>query len=259
MPKHPFIERFSASHQVLTSSSLLEQIFTWIYEDIDGWWAVPEVSEKNSPEEITDSTDEDSRPYIERGGVLLCCALVSKQWFYEAARVLWRNWDDNRFYGSVFTETFQRIEPIRRQLYANMIHRATILLVEEEDLFQVVRNTFESVIFPNLKTVHLYVPGSCNYKTHRVELPIFHAPQLAILLIDPQYDLLPVSYAVSQDEWKTLFELITVRFPEIKTIDFLDHAKVWPGELQKLKDRLLHLEQLNVQRVVESMVKGRDA
>lgn len=53
--------------------------------------------------------------------------------------------------------------------------------------------------------------------------------------------------------------LLQVRFPHIENIEFLDQAKVWPGEIQKLKDRLPHLKQLNVKSVVESIVTGRMA
>lgn len=95
---------------------------------------------------------------------------------------------------------------MRRQFYADMIHRAEQVVIEDDHLFQTVQTTFEHIAFPNLKTVHLYVPGNCNYLSDRVALPIFYAPQLSTLLIDPHYDWLPVSYFVSQDEWTILLE-----------------------------------------------------
>jgi hypothetical protein len=49
------------------------------------------------------------------------------------------------------------------------------------------------------------------------------------------------------------------RFPDLESIKFEDSAKVWPGELQKLKDRLPRLKHLDAQSVVESTRKGRDA
>lgn len=54
----------------------------------------------------------------------------------------------------------------------------------------------------------------------------------------------------------TLFQ---VRFPNIENIEFVDEAKVWPGEIQKLKDRLPHLERLDITRVVESIETGPGA
>lgn len=204
---------FSAAHQVLTSPLLLERILTWISEDID-FWPVFEVSKSPVREGSPDSTDDDPVAFIGREGILFRCALVCKQWFHEAARVLWRDWK----VGYIFAEAFEKIEPRRRQFYADMIHDAEIQVVEDEDLFQAVQTTFEHIAFPNLKTVRLYVPGWCNYLTNRVELPLFHAPRLATFLIDPEYDCLPVSYAVSQDEWTTLLELITVSYGRLFSI-----------------------------------------
>lgn len=53
--------------------------------------------------------------------------------------------------------------------------------------------------------------------------------------------------------------LVQVRFPHIENIEFVDEAKVWPGEVQKLKDRLPHLRRLDTTRVVESINEGREA
>jgi hypothetical protein len=49
------------------------------------------------------------------------------------------------------------------------------------------------------------------------------------------------------------------RFPNIETIEFQDQAKVWPGEIQKLKDRLPRLKHLDATDVVESTNEGRGA
>lgn len=51
--------------------------------------------------------------------------------------------------------------------------------------------------------------------------------------------------------------MVQHRFPSIENLEFLDQAKVWPGEIQKLKDRLHCLRILNVTGVVESTVPGR--
>lgn len=189
---------FSAAHQVLTSPPLLERIFTWILEDQQGTWPVPE--EPKSPHQ------EEDPACITSGGVLLRCAQVCQQWHHEATRLLWRDWTNNY----TFTETFEKIEPARRQFYADLIHTADLTLVEDGRLFQTVQTIFEHITFSNLRSLHLYVPGSSRYPCDKVELHIFHAPRLTTLSIDPQYDWLPVSYSVFQDEWTVLFELIAV-------------------------------------------------
>jgi hypothetical protein len=197
-------EGFSAAHKVLSTPLLLERIFTWIYEDVYGSWPVPERPQKPRDED----EEYNSSDYIERGGVLARCALVSKQWFYEATRILWRDWEDKIFLRPKFVETFTKMEPTRPQLYADMIHHAELAVVENPELFYTVQTTFTDITFSNLKSLYLYVPGD---GSDRAEIPIFHAPQLTKLSFDPQYDWLPVSYSVQQDEWKVIFDLITVR------------------------------------------------
>ncbi|KAJ5449787.1 uncharacterized protein N7458_006236 [Penicillium daleae] len=270
-------EKYSATYQVLYSPLLLEQILTWISEDTNGYWPRPEAPKKpqalNSTSNLNPNSDDDSdydpTKYIESGGVLLRCALVNKHWFHESTRILWRHWKDQNLCRSVLTETFAKMKLDRRQFYANMINRADLLLIGEyiacqvtqsitlsgeQRACQVVRSIFEDITFPNLRAVHLTVPGHFD---KRVEIPIFRAPRLKTLLLDPEYDWLPVSYSVSQDQWKMLFELIVDRFPDLENIEFEDQAKVWPGEIQKLRDRLCHLKNLNVWGVEESTVIGR--
>jgi hypothetical protein len=188
-------EKFSAAYKVLSTPLLLEQIFTWIYE---------------RPQKPRDEDEEyHSSDWIERNGVLVRCALVSKLWFYEATRTLWRRWDDKVFWRTDFVENFAKMEPARRQLYADMIHHAELAVVENPDLFYTAQTTFADITFSNLKSLYLYVPGDSR---GRAEISIFHAPQLTALSFDPQYDWLPASYSVQQDEWKVIFDLITVRY-----------------------------------------------
>jgi hypothetical protein len=203
MPDNSSNDGFSAAHKVLFSPLLLERIFAWIHEDIYGSWPVPERPQKPRDED----EEYDPSDWIERCGVLSRCALVSKQWFYEVTRVLWRHWEDEIFWRSEFTEAFTKMQPLRRQLYAYMIHYADLAVVENRDLFYIVQTTFADITFSNPKTLYLYVPGNGQ---GRAELPLFHAPQLTTISFDPQYDWFPVSYSVPRAEWKTLFDIITV-------------------------------------------------
>lgn len=47
------------------------------------------------------------------------------------------------------------------------------------------------------------------------------------------------------------------RFPDIENLEFVDMTKVWPGEIQKLRDGLPCLKNLDVTMVAESTVVGR--
>ena len=203
---------------VLSNPILVQQIIEWIFKDYR-WWPVSQPSKKPSRGDNTDLSDDlddsddsdDSHPSFGRGGILARCAQVNKLWFYEAARVLWRDWDDWPVFGqSVLFKTFEKMNPTRRQIYANMVQSAELVAIEDEDLLEKVQTTFEDITFPNLKTIELLVPGDCNYETNRVQIPIFHAPRLTSLSIDPHYEWDPPLYFVSRDEWKILFEIVRV-------------------------------------------------
>lgn len=51
---------------------------------------------------------------------------------------------------------------------------------------------------------------------------------------------------------------IQTRFPGIERLSFRDNARVWPGELQRLKDRLQNIKEFDTNRVVESLKQGLD-
>lgn len=183
----------------------------WISEDC-GCWPVSQTSEKPFQGENTDLNDsDDPLPSIGRGGILARCAQVNGLWFYEAARVLWRDWDDWPICGqSVSFKTFEKMGPARRQIYANMVDSAELVAIEDEDLLEKIQTTLEDIKFPNLKTIELLVPGDCNYETNSVQIPIFHAPRLTRLCIDPHYEWISPLYFVSRDEWKILFQIVRV-------------------------------------------------
>ncbi|KAL5364236.1 hypothetical protein BJX96DRAFT_156989 [Aspergillus floccosus] len=238
------------THRALTNPLILERIFTWISRDERRSWPDPERL-RNLREEDPDYSDNDNQHYFNANGVLVRCTQVSRQWHYEAARLFWRDWDYNfyRLWECSFVTVFERIKPARRQFYAELIHHVGVHAIEREDSIQSVTEIFDGLCFSNLESLTLLIPGS---SLDRVEIPIFHAPKLRTLLFDPHYECQPEMYGVCQEEWKVLFDLVTVRFPNVENISFLDNAKVWPGEIQKLQDRLPRLKQFDVAGVVES-------
>ncbi|KAJ5358679.1 uncharacterized protein N7496_011092 [Penicillium cataractarum] len=248
-------EAFSAAHQVLSSPPLLECIFTWVSNDVYGSWPVPELLKppsKENPNLHDDDEDDEPEAWIEISGVLLRCAIVNKTWFREAIRILWRNWEERILYSSGITETFSKIDHSQRQFYANLIHRAEVVVIGDWQLGQLARTVFQDITFSNLESVQFTVPGHGNDS----EVPIFRAPKLKTLLIDPEFDSMPISYSVHQDQWRGVFKIITDRFPDIENLEFVDQAKVWPGEIQKLRDGLPCLKSFNVTGVAESTVVG---
>lgn len=204
----------SATHRVLNNPLILELILIWISRDKRGSWPDPERL-RNLREENPDYSDNDYQHYFNANGVLVRCAQVSRQWHYEAARLLWRNWSDNYCWYCPFVMVFEKIEPARRQFYAELIHHVVVYAVEREDLLQSVTEIFDGLCFSNLESLTLFVAGQPTTLDDRVEIPIFHAPKLRTLSFEPRYEWQPEMYGVDQDEWKALFDLVTVGSPTL--------------------------------------------
>lgn len=49
------------------------------------------------------------------------------------------------------------------------------------------------------------------------------------------------------------------RFPHLESVTFIDRARVWPGALKKLADRLPRLKHFDTESVKETHDCGMDA
>ncbi|KAJ5822361.1 hypothetical protein N7447_004701 [Penicillium robsamsonii] len=239
----------SAIYRALKNPLILELILKWISRD-EGWWPDPERL-RNLREENPHYSEDDHQHYFGAKGVLVRCAQVSRQWHYEAARVLWREWKQFEFWHYPFVTMFEKIEPARRQFYAELIHHVEVYAVEREELHQSVTGVFDGLCFSNLESLTLLVAGEPTPRDDRVEIPIFHAPRLITLSFDPYYGYDPETYGVGQDEWKQLFDIVTVRFPDVENISFLDQAEVCSGEIKNFRDRLPRLKKFDILSVVD--------
>lgn len=104
---------------------------------------------------------------------------------------------------------FRKIDPARRQFYANFIRRAELGVLEEnKQHIEAVKECLENITFPRLKCLRLRVPG-WNWDGE-MEIPLFRAPQLTSLEIDPRFEINPDTFAVTQDEWEKVLEYIPV-------------------------------------------------
>ena len=213
--------------QVLTTPILLEQILTSIFKGTDELLVLFHKGLKTSSPPAPEyhlAPAQYNQAYKNRRGQLYPCIFVNKLWFYETARILWRHWNDraaNQLQHFIYV--FEQIQPERRQFYANLIRTAELLAIELSDLVQRAQVVFEGIHFPKLAAVHLLVPGIWYDETHLVEVPLFDAPQLSTLVIDAKYDYTSRApmYVVSQNEWRDLFNLITVSYQL-----FGDHGEI---------------------------------
>lgn len=194
-------QTMSAAQRVLSLPELREQIFAWIHFDPDGFW-----EDANPYRDSGDSTH-----WYGRYGVLTRCAQVHSHWWHEVMPLVWENWRD--YITTNMWEAFHDIEPSRRQLYANFVRTVETNLLEDENSIEATQSCLSDVVFPKLETLTFYVRGCYDHKEKLVELPVFHAPRLVSLFIDPRFEIYPDTYGVFQEEWETVFDLVAVSLP----------------------------------------------
>jgi hypothetical protein len=179
--------------RALLMPEILSTIFKWISPDQSGWWC---VYNKEGDEEYAHT----------REGVLARCGLVNKLWYNEAMRCLWRE-PTHGFFASSLQQLFAKIDPARRQFYANFIE-AAILSTADEDQVGKSDDALSGVTFPKLKSLYMFLVGPAVPKTKIL--------QLAVLEIDPYYDSHPETngpeiFGLSRAKMDTFLEQIPVR------------------------------------------------
>ena len=199
--------QMAATQQALCMPEILAQIFFWVFEDTGIWTDHVKTEEKRrrSP----DLSDSETEYQIDCYGVLIRCALVNSKWHDEAMRVLWKHWQDRFFSPPHLADVLEKIDPGRRQIYANFISEADLFVIEDDDRVEVAKKCFEGIIFPNLEHLLLRVPGY-GHGDHKVDIIPYSAPRLVTLEIDPRFEIYPDMYGVFQEEWETVFELLPV-------------------------------------------------
>lgn len=119
---------------------------------------------------------------------LLRYSLVNKTWYQEAIRYLWTDPLDTKFNGQLFPRALERIEPDRRQFYANLVQCAKIATIVSDDN----SNILHTVSFPRLRRVELVVDNKRamsvpRLRNHHVDsLEIFQSAR-----IREEHDLSP--------------------------------------------------------------------
>lgn len=198
----------TAAQKVLSIPELRAQILAWIEASDGGRWIDPVLTAKRM-EEDPDLSPDDAECWYYPNGVLVRCAQVNSDWWRDVIPLLWEEYDDR---WPTPADLFDNIAPERRQLYANHIRKAALDLLEQGEVRQVARKCMRDVVFPNLKSLQLRVGGYNKLGDSDIELPIFHAPRLVSLDIDPRFEINPDTYGVFQEEWPKPLDLITVCF-----------------------------------------------
>jgi hypothetical protein len=178
--------------RALSIPEILSTIFMWIHQDQDGYWYVYD--------------EEGDQDYgYGREGVLARCGVVNKLWHNEAMRYLWMA-PTLGFMQNSLPALFANIDPARRQFYANYIKTATLVTVSEDRAGE-CDDALRGVAFPKLQSLHMMLDGYGD----GLYVPRIQIHRLAVLEINPQYDVNPETFGMTSDEMDTILEQIPVR------------------------------------------------
>ena len=187
----------TASQRALLMPEVLSVIFDWIFEDREGG-----CIERPKTEEDADGNDDGVvRVYYEGPSVLFHCALVNKLWFDESIRHLWREpyiWEHSGV--TTLTSHMKRLEPARRQFYANFIEAATDRTTWTADRDDSV---LQGIRFPKLHHLKLMLDAEC--------VPKIEGHNIKVLELDPHFEWNPETYCITQDTMDTILDQIAVR------------------------------------------------
>lgn len=195
----------TAVQRALQMPEILSRIFERIYEDYKSYYSV--YDEEGEEEEVIYSYG--------REGVLVRCGLVNNLWYHEAMRLLWRAPTVGFYLQNSFVKYFAKIDPARRQFYANYVEEAKLVTVNEERAAE-CDDVLKDVAFPRLKGVGMvlddwndgfYVPRiGKHWVTH--------------LEIDPRFEYNPTTYGMTIDEMGMILEQIPVRLSNLQATEF---------------------------------------
>ncbi|KAJ6541487.1 hypothetical protein B0H19DRAFT_1173354 [Mycena capillaripes] len=133
------------------------------------------------------------------------CGLVNRLWYHESMPHLWR---DVTAYYCTLPHLFHRIEPARRQFYANFIEHAFVVLAgistaAEDD------EALRGLAFPRLTALRITVPNPGYEDPPHV--PRIQNHRVVVLEVDPHYEsCYPEFFGVSKEQWEVILEQILV-------------------------------------------------
>jgi hypothetical protein len=150
------------------------------------------------------------------------CGLVNKLWYRESMPHLWRvtpSWNCS------LPSLFRPIEPERRQFYANLVERASLVLAgistaAEDD------GALRGIAFPKLAELKIVVPNP-GYRDPPY-VPRIGSHRVVELVVDPHYEACyPEFFGVSEKDWEDILEQIPVSFhPFLERWKFLMNVRV---------------------------------
>ncbi|KAF2096260.1 hypothetical protein NA57DRAFT_79027 [Rhizodiscina lignyota] len=228
-----------AVQRALLMPEVLSAIFKWIHEDNASFWYAKDGH-------------RDTHYRYGREGVLVRCGLVNRLWFKEAMRCLWMEPNVGFFRQCNLPALFAKINPSRRQFYADFIKKAVLVTISDS---RDPDSPLCAVIFPKLEALKLVLDGYCD----GFYVPKVNCPKLTNLEIDPPYESEPEeSFGITRDEMDIILDQIPNVFPSLEYISFLNCVKINSGALKHLAERLPHFKDLDESEVRTSTEDDSD-
>lgn len=146
----------SSVRSVMAIPELVSEILSWLSDEYVEYWT---------------PASGDREPVRKRYYTLSRCGRVNRLWFREAMRHLWA--DASKAPTFSLPHSMGKIEPKRRQMYANLIVSANFIDVEKKNV-KSNNSSLRGVTFPRLKRLHLIL----DMKRQTVCMPRLRAPVL---------------------------------------------------------------------------------
>lgn len=176
-----------------------------VYSDEHGYW--PEYVENTDENEDEDEGPGPGPDWYGRHGALLRRNLVSKLWYYEAMRYLWKAQSAWEYVQYSLTNIFANIDPARRQFYAHFIESGNLRTVEKQDASE-YDSMLRNLKFPRLGSLYMQLTPLI----FEPYVPKINSHRISILEIAPPLDRCPIPFQVSRNQMDVILERIAVCF-----------------------------------------------
>lgn len=162
--------------------------------------------------------DKDAIKYLSRTDLvsesgcdvtLVRCGLVNTLWFHEAMRYLWRNPTKD---GTSLCVRFEKVDPSRRQFYANFVRAGDLIDVDERDVkpFVNVRKYIDALFglhFPRMNHLNVRLERS----RKGVNLPWIDARSVAVIhvsVVGTLWDAQTEKFVAVPGPWRLTKEMV---------------------------------------------------
>ncbi|KAJ5178162.1 uncharacterized protein N7500_000861 [Penicillium coprophilum] len=158
---------------------------------------------------------------------LISSALVSNFWLAEALPLIWR-----QVYVGTVQEIFSRLDPSRRQFYANFVTFAHTRVFNDLHTPQDSPCDLNGIVFPKMTELLVFV----NAKVGECSLSNLNCPNLRRMTF-ASWGKSMDSGRIGAQGWESIFWDLPTKYPSLKELGFIYPPGLYPHALGRLKAR----------------------